>query len=165
MIIFDIISKEKQTLFFMIAFEVKKFQDFSVDMLYRILHLRAEVFVLEQQCIYQDVDFKDQQALHVLGYLQNELVAYARIYREEDNKSGVSIGRVLVLEKFRKLNYGHSLMNFIKTTIDSNFKDCTICISAQLYLISFYTSHGFVAKGEEYLEDGIPHIAMQFIKK
>lgn len=148
----------------MIEFQIKHFKDFSVDELYKVLHLRADVFVVEQDSAYLDVDFKDQKALHIVGYVKNELVAYARIFKSKDCYDLASIGRVVVAKKYRKYDYGNQLVSFSIKSIEKKFNEFDIHISAQLYLKKFYESHGFVAVGEEYLEDTIPHIAME-IKK
>ncbi|WP_152286460.1 GNAT family N-acetyltransferase [Flavicella marina] len=148
----------------MLRFEIKKFEDFSIQELYSVLNLRSQVFVVEQQSIYLDLDFKDQRALHVLGYSSDKLVAYARIFKSKDCYDLASIGRVVVAKEFRSYGYGHQLIDFSIAGIDEHFNEQNIHISAQLYLQQFYESHGFVAVGEEYLEDQIPHIAMELIK-
>ena len=106
------------------------------------------------------MDNKDQKAFHVLGYKKGALVAYSRIFDTGDYFDLPSIGRIVVKEEERKFKYGHQL---VATSIDfilKNFKEKDILISAQKYLIKFYNSHGFEQQGEEYLEDGIPHVQM-----
>lgn len=147
----------------MINWELKYFRDFSIDELYAVLQLRSEVFVVEQDCVYQDLDFKDQKALHVLGYKNDILIAYTRCFKPGDYFDKASIGRVLVKENERKFKYGHVLMQQSITAIKQEFNEVTIEISAQTYLKKFYESHGFFQIGEGYLEDNIPHIRM--IKK
>jgi ElaA protein len=144
-------------------FFVKKFDTLSLEELYRILQLRSEVFVVEQDCVYQDLDFKDQKALHVFGKKDNNIVTYTRVFKPGDYFKEASIGRVLVAIKERKYGYGHDLIKASIKAITSNFNTSEITISAQVYLKKFYESHGFVQVGEGYLEDGIPHIEM--IKK
>jgi len=136
------------------------FTDFTVKELYEVLQLRSEVFVVEQDCVYQDIDFKDQKALHVLGYKNDKLVAYTRIFKAGDYFEEASIGRVVVQQQERKYGYGHDLMNESIKAIEKLLGTSTIHISAQTYLEKFYQSHGFTQKGEGYLEDGIPHIKM-----
>ena len=143
-----------------LKFTVKSFDEFTVSELYKILRLRAEVFVVEQDCVYQDVDNKDQKALHVIGYKDDQVVAYTRIFKAGDYFEHASIGRVVVAEKERQYGYGHDLIKESIAAVENHFKTTTIKISAQTYLQRFYESHGFVMVGEEYLEDGIPHIAM-----
>ena len=144
-------------------FFVKKFDTLSLEELYRILQLRSKVFVVEQDCVYQDLDFKDQKALHVFGKKDNNIVTYTRVFKPGDYFKEASIGRVLVAIKERKYGYGHDLIKASIKAITSNFNTSEITISAQVYLKKFYESHGFVQVGEGYLEDGIPHIEM--IKK
>lgn len=141
-------------------FQLKKFADLSVSELYQILQLRSEVFVVEQDCVYQDLDGKDQKALHILGLKENKIIAYSRIFKPADYFENASIGRVVVKENERKFGYGHDLMKFSIDAIKSEYHQEKITISAQLYLKKFYESHGFVQIGETYLEDGIPHIRM-----
>jgi ElaA protein len=138
----------------------KYFLELNTTELYEILQLRAEVFVVEQDCIYQDIDFKDQKSLHIIGYKNNKIVAYTRIFKPGDYFENASIGRVLVVASERKYGFGHDLMKASITAINTHFKVTEITISAQKYLKNFYESHNFVQVGEEYLEDGIPHIRM-----
>jgi ElaA protein len=136
------------------------FSELTTQKLYDILQLRSEVFVVEQDCVYQDIDDNDQSAIHVVGYDEDTLVAYARILPPKTYFTEPSIGRVIIKQTYRSLNYGHQLMDFCIQRTRTQYPNEIIKISAQQYLIKFYTSHGFTAKGEGYLEDGIPHIAM-----
>lgn len=140
--------------------EVKSFEELSRKELYDLLQLRSEVFVVEQDCVYQDIDGKDECALHILGWEDNRLVAYARCFQAGDYFDQAAIGRILVRENYRKLGYGHQITAAAIKAIKSKFKADTIKISAQTYLVIFYESHGFKTTGSRYLEDGIPHIAM-----
>lgn len=139
---------------------VKKFSGLSRSELYEILRLRSEVFVVEQNCVYQDIDKKDQQALHVLGYQEEELIAYARCFAPGMYFEEAAIGRILVKSNRRGSGWGHKIVSASIRTIMDTFKTRSIRISAQEYLRDFYESHGFKATGEGYLEDGIPHITM-----
>lgn len=139
---------------------VKTFEELSTEELYQILRLRSEVFVVEQDCVYQDVDNKDQKALHVMGVKDGELVAYTRIFKPGDYFNNVSIGRVVVSQDQRKYGLGKQIMQASLAAIDQRFPKQPIEISAQSYLLKFYTDLGFTAFGEEYLEDGIPHRRM-----
>ncbi|MDT7831365.1 GNAT family N-acetyltransferase [Flavobacteriaceae bacterium S356] len=141
-------------------FIVKRFTELSTDELYAILQLRSEVFVVEQDCVYQDIDYKDQKAFHVIGIKENAVVAYARIFDAGDYFELPSIGRILVKEDQRAFKYGHQLVQEAIFYIENHFKNTSILISAQTYLLKFYNNLGFVQQGEEYLEDGIPHIKM-----
>lgn len=140
--------------------EVKTFQDLSLNELYEILALRSEVFVVEQDCVYQDIDGKDQKALHVLGYKDGKLVAYTRCFDKGFYFDEASIGRVIVKQDQRKFGYGHVIMESSIKEIEERFHANSIKISAQQYLTKFYESHQFKQVGEGYLEDGIPHIGM-----
>jgi ElaA protein len=122
--------------------------------------MRSEVFVVEQNCIYQDIDYKDQKAIHILLKKNKELIGYTRIFNKGDYFKNASIGRVLVSKNNRKNNYGSQLMEASIKVIKTKFKVSKISISAQTYLKQFYNNLGFKVTGEEYLEDGIPHIAM-----
>ena len=139
---------------------VKKFNELSIDELYGILQLRAEAFVVEQDCAYQDLDGKDQKALHVIGTKNNEVVAYTRIFKPGDYFEETSIGRVVVKNPERKYGYGYEIMNASIKVVHEYFNETKIHLSAQTYLKKFYNSLGFKQVGEGYLEDGIPHIGM-----
>ena len=145
----------------MIQFKIKPFSELSTDELYTLLQLRSEVFVVEQNCVYQDIDGKDQKAIHVLGYSEGILVAYSRLFKPKDYFEFSSIGRVIVKESHRDKKIGHELMRVSIDAITTLFKETKITISAQLYLKNFYESHDFVVVGESYLEDDIPHIEMK----
>ena len=141
-------------------FITKNFKELTTKELYNILQLRSEVFVVEQDCVYQDVDYKDQKALHIFGFKNDKIVAYTRIFKPGDYFENASIGRVVVAEIERKFGFGHEIMKASITAIKTHFKVDKITISAQKYLKKFYESHRFIQVGEEYLEDGIPHIRM-----
>ena len=143
-------------------FTVKKFQELTTSELYEILQLRSEVFVVEQDCVYQDVDGKDQKALHVLGFKNDKIVAYTRLFNSGQYFDTPSIGRVVVKDIERKFGYGHDLIKTSIQAITDNYKETKITISAQTYLQKFYESHGCIKVGEEYLEDDIPHIKMMY---
>ena len=147
----------------MMTIEIKAFNELTLDSLYEVLQLRAEVFVVEQNCPYQDVDGKDQKAMHILGYHKEQLVAYTRVFEPGYYFDNASIGRVVVKENARQYGFGKDIMKasiaFIEDTLDLS----TIELSAQTYLKKFYNDLGFKEIGEGYLEDDIPHIRM--IKK
>ncbi|TXD82642.1 GNAT family N-acetyltransferase [Subsaximicrobium wynnwilliamsii] len=144
----------------MLNITIKGFSELSTEALYEILQLRSEVFVVEQDCVYQDIDGKDQKALHVLGYEAKELVAYTRIFKPGDYFEKSSIGRVVVRQKKRKFNYGYQIMSASIEAVKTHYGETDIKISAQAYLKRFYNNLGFFEEGEGYLEDGIPHFAM-----
>jgi len=144
----------------MIEIKVKSFQELTTKELYDLLQLRSEVFVVEQDCVYQDIDGKDQNALHVLGYKDEHVVAYTRLFKPGYYFDEASIGRVVVKLSERQHKYGYDIMNTSIEAIKSHYHVNTIKISAQTYLKRFYNTLEFIEIGEEYLEDGIPHIAM-----
>lgn len=144
----------------MLQTKVKSFEELTKLELYNLLQLRNQIFVLEQRCIYLDIDNKDQRALHVLGYKNNQLVAYTRIFKAGDYLEEASIGRVLVAKNERGNAYGYQIMRTSIEAIKQHFNATVIKISAQCYLKKFYNDLGFKEQGETYLEDDIPHIAM-----
>ncbi|MGV8945843.1 MAG: GNAT family N-acetyltransferase [Lutibacter sp.] len=139
---------------------IKSFEELSTKELYAILQLRAEVFVVEQNCVYQDIDGKDKKALHVIGFKNDKIIAYTRIFNAGDYFEKASIGRVVVAKNKRKYGYGHVIFEHSVEAVKEYFKETSIKISAQLYLKNFYESHEFFQVGDGYLEDDIPHIAM-----
>ncbi len=139
---------------------IKTFNQLTTQELYNLLQLRSEVFVVEQNCVYQDIDGKDKHALHVLGYKNNSLVAYTRIFKPGEYFEEASIGRVVVKEKERHNKYGYDIMNTSIEAIKEHYNQDKIRVSAQTYLKTFYNNLDFNEVGEEYLEDGIPHINM-----
>lgn len=143
-----------------LKFEIKRFNELSLSELYQILQLRSEVFVVEQNCVYQDIDGKDEKALHLVGSIEGFIGVYSRLFAPGDYFDKASIGRVVISPKLRDRKFGHTLMQEAIEGIKKAFGTGEITISAQLYLKKFYESHGFVQEGETYLEDDIPHIKM-----
>ena len=140
---------------------IKKFSELSTEEIYNILKLRSEVFVVEQNCVYQDIDEKDQKATHLFIEKNNEIIAYTRIFKKGDYyEENPSIGRVVVSKKERGKNLGKEIMlnsiEFIKKELEGR----KIELSAQKYLDKFYKDLDFYSEGEDYLEDGIPHQRM-----
>lgn len=144
----------------MLEIKVKSFKELTKHELYNILQLRSEVFVVEQDCVYQDLDGKDEKSLHVIGFKNKKVVAYTRIFKPGDYFELASIGRVVVAKNERHHKYGFDIMNASIEAIKEYFKETSIKISAQVYLKNFYNYLGFKSLGNEYLEDNIPHIAM-----
>ena len=144
----------------MIEWKEQKFSDLNTKELYEIFKLRCEVFVVEQEILYNDFDNKDFKAIHLLGEINKEIVAYTRIFKKGDYFNNSSIGRVLVRKEYRKKEYGKVMMKKSIEIIKLDPKEEEIELSAQKYLTKFYTDLGFKKKGEEYLEDNIPHIKM-----
>lgn len=139
---------------------VKSFDELEKEELYDLLQLRSAVFVVEQDCVYQDLDGKDRKALHVIGKKENKVIAYTRIFGPGDYFKEPSIGRVVVAQNERKYGYGKEIMEVSIKAVEKEYKADIIKLSAQTYLKNFYADLGFTSVGEQYLEDGIPHIAM-----
>jgi len=139
---------------------VKTFKELNTTELYEILQLRSEVFVVEQDCVYQDLDGKDIDALHIIGIKNNKIVAYTRIFEAGLYFDSASIGRVVVTMEERRYGYGKVIMEASIQAVKEIWKEKSIKISAQIYLKDFYKGLGFEEFGEGYLEDGIPHIGM-----
>lgn len=141
-------------------YKTTRFESLTPQEVYQILQLRAEVFVVEQQCPYLDPDGKDQQAMHVMGFDSENLVAYSRILTPGKDGADCSIGRVVVSPSHRGAGSGRDLMFKSMETAREHLGAQSIHLSAQSYLRAFYESLEFSAYGEPYLEDDIPHIAM-----
>ncbi len=149
-----------------IIWTLKKFEELTVAELYAIMQLRNEVFVVEQSCAYQDVDGKDSDCYHFMGWHEASIAAYARIIPVDISYSySASIGRVVTSPKYRAVGIGRQLMKLSIQYTFIMFNCNIITIGAQLYLQKFYQSLGFVQSSEVYLEDNIPHIEMRLAKK
>lgn len=138
----------------------KKFHELTVDELYELLRLRSEVFVVEQNCVFLDMDNKDQKCVHLLGWIGEDLAASVRIVPAGVSYAEPSIGRVVTSPKYRRTGLGKLLMEEAIRITTQLHGNQPIRIGAQLYLKNFYTSLGFDAEGEIYMEDGIEHIEM-----
>lgn len=139
---------------------LKKFEELSPYQLYALLQLRNEVFVVEQNCVFQDADDKDQHSFHLMGFVDNKLVAYTRLVPPDVIYTDMSIGRVVTSPAMRGTGAGKELMLQSIKYCHHLFGNGTIKIGAQLYLKQFYQSFGFQQVSEVYLEDGIEHIYM-----
>lgn len=144
----------------MVNWTIKRFHGLTLEELYRILQLRTEVFIVEQNCVYQDPDGKDQFAWHLMAIEDEKLAAYTRILPPGVSSESPAIGRVVTSSSKRRSGLGRELMRRSIETCEKLFGKTSITLSAQVYLQSFYESLGFIVVGEEYLEDGIPHIKM-----
>ena len=140
----------------------KTFSELDTEDLYQILRIRSEVFVVEQDCVYQDIDNKDQNAIHLYYKENDQIVAYTRIFKAGDYYENPCIGRVVVSKKNRGNDLGKKIMIDSMEYIKQNIKGEKIELSAQKYLDKFYKDLGFYKIGEDYLEDGIPHQRMVF---
>jgi len=143
-----------------IDWQLKTFDGLTLHQLYAILQLRNEVFVVEQNCVFQDADNKDQQAYHLMGWLDNKLIAYTRLVPAGVIYEQPSIGRVVTSPQVRHMGVGKMLMQQSVENIYQLFGKVKIKIGVQLYLKNFYESFGFIQISEVYMEDGIEHIYM-----
>jgi ElaA protein len=145
----------------MINWSFKKFDNLTPNELYSVLQLRNEVFVVEQNCVFQDADNKDQDSHHLMGWDDEVLVAYSRIVPPGiAYDSFPSIGRVVTSPKLRRSGIGKILMQQSIEHLQKLLGESSIKLGAQLYLKNFYESFGFVQSSDVYMEDGIPHIEM-----
>jgi ElaA protein len=138
----------------------KPFHALSPDELYAIIRLRNEVFVVEQQCVFQDADNKDPEAHHLMVFDNETLAAYARLLPPGLAYPQMSIGRVVSAPAYRRTGAGKLLMQAAISSCHELFGAGPIRIGAQLYLLSFYQSFGFLQTSDVYLEDGIEHVEM-----
>ncbi len=143
-----------------IAWQLKTFEELSPAELYAILQLRIAVFILEQECLFQDADDKDQCSFHLMGWKDGKLAAYTRLVPPGEIYNEPSIGRVVTSAAERKTGAGRELMKRSIEACENLFGKQAIKIGAQLYLERFYNSLGFEKVSEVYIEDGIPHIYM-----
>ena len=140
------------------------FQQLSTDQLYEVLKLRQDVFILEQQCFYLDMDDQDQFSSHLLGCINNKLVAYLRVIPKQiDNQQIMAIGRVLTDPSQRGAGHGKAMMQVTLEYLAEHFTGTSVQLSAQQYLTRFYESFGFEAISEPYDEDGIMHLDMRLV--
>jgi ElaA protein len=143
-----------------ITWQHLSFDALSTQQLYAVLQLRSEVFVVEQNCVFQDIDGYDAQAMHVLGYANEKLVAYARCFNAGVKFAEASIGRVITHASARGTGAGHVLVQQCIDCVQRTWGVQSIRIGAQAHLDHFYGKLGFVKTGAIYLEDGIPHTEM-----
>jgi len=137
---------------------VKSFRELSVDELYDILLLRARVFVVEQDCVYNDIDGLDKDAIHVFIKEGDDTVGCLRVFKR--NEDTVQIGRVVTSPEKRGTGLGAVLMSEAVKIAKENFPRLKMYLEAQMYAIGFYQKFGFNVASEEFLEDGIPHVVM-----
>ncbi|MEX1001847.1 MAG: GNAT family N-acetyltransferase [Crocinitomicaceae bacterium] len=140
--------------------KIKSFKELNLELLYDLIALRISVFVVEQNCPYQELDDLDKEAFHLLMFQENQLVGAARILKNGIVYQEVAIGRVATHPDFRGQQLGHTIMKEAITFIAEKLRETAIRLSAQTHLTSFYEKHGFKSTGKTYLEDGIPHTEM-----
>ena len=140
---------------------LKKFHDLTVDEFHDILQLRINIFVVEQNCPYPELDDRDKIAFHFFGInKENKIIAYTRIFKPGDYYEEPAFGRVAVHQDYRNQKIGFQLVEQTIIEIHKLFGNINIKIGAQTYLNNFYQSFGFHQVGDDYIEDGIPHIHM-----
>lgn len=139
---------------------IKPFSELQNEELYQILKLRNEVFIVEQNCVYQDIDDKDHESYHLMCKVDGNLAGYTRLLPAGLSFKEISIGRVITSPKYRGLGLGKKLIEKSIDFCNTQWENSPIRIGAQLYLLKFYQSLGFIEEGEEYDEDGILHIEM-----
>ncbi|WP_100076211.1 GNAT family N-acetyltransferase [Chryseobacterium camelliae] len=143
-----------------IIWKIKSFEELTVPELYAIIKARVDVFVVEQDCPYPDLDGYDQQALHLWAEQDGDVLAYCRIFSKGIKYDEASIGRVLTTAQARGKNLGKQLIDYAVQAVENRFHTPEIRISAQDYLLKFYSGFGFEDTGKKYLEDDIPHTEM-----
>lgn len=149
----------------MMEWKLKKFEELTGEEVYKILKLRTEVFIVEQECPYQDSDNKDIDAYHLYLEENGEIAAYSRILKRGVSFDEAAIGRVLVNKKYRGKGLAKEMMLKAIQVMEETFNEIEIKIQAQAYLIHFYESVGFKGVSDQYLEDDIPHIDMLYKKE
>ena len=144
----------------MIAWKFVAFDELTLRELYELLQLRTEVFTVEQNCVFQDIDGTDDQAMHLLGTQNSQLVAYARCFPAGVKFAEASIGRVVTRSLARGSGVGHLLIQQAVSSVCGLWGPQPIRIGAQARLKAYYSGHGFVDVGVPYIEDGIEHLEM-----
>jgi len=146
-------------------YKIRTFDELSNKELYSILRLRSEIFVVEQNCVYQDLDNKDLNAYHLMAVENGELIGYLRILNKGVSYKEASIGRVVVKKEYRRKKLGLEIINKGIDFIINKLQEKEVRISAQVYAKNLYKKAGFVEVSEEYLEDDIPHVEMLYSGK
>lgn len=146
------------------VWKIKKFNELNAEEIYKILNIRNQVFIVEQQCPYLDCDGRDMKSYHLFLENNNEIAAYLRIIEKGISYNEISIGRVLVNSKYRGKGLARDMMKKAIGYINNQLNETSIRIEAQAYLIDFYKSLGFKQTSEVFLEDNIPHIEMLYTK-
>ena len=145
--------------------QIKKFSELSSYEIYEMLKSRSEVFVVEQNCPFQDCDDKDKNSYHLFLEENESIVAYLRILPKGLSFDEISIGRVLVKKEHRNKGLAREMMLNAISFIENELNENSIRISAQSYLLDFYKSLGFKVVSDLYYEDNIPHVEMVYINK
>lgn len=144
--------------------KIKEFKKLKLEEIYNILQLRNDIFIVEQECPYQDCDGKDEKSYHLFSEENGKIIAYLRILEKGVSYDEISIGRVCVEKSYRGKGISRKMMLKAIEFVENNLNEDTIKIQAQAYLLDFYSSLGFKVVSKEYLEDNIPHIDMLYKK-
>ncbi|WP_251859876.1 GNAT family N-acetyltransferase [Clostridium sp. Marseille-Q2269] len=144
------------------GWNLKKFNELTTEEIYEILRVRNQVFVVEQECAYEDCDGKDKSSYHLFYMEEGKVISYVRILPKGLTFHEISIGRVLVNKDYRGKGFARQNISKAIEFVENNLKENSIRISAQHYLLEFYKSFGFKPVSEVYLEDDIPHIEMLY---
>ena len=149
----------------MIEWYWKRYEELTNSELYRVLEARSVVFVIEQRCVYTDIDNLDEQAWHLFAIdteaPHTPLVAYARVFAPDPETGDARIGRVLTIAEYRDRGLGKALLQRSLQHVETNWPGTAVRLNAQQYLRAFYESFGFVKISGPFLEDGIPHLDMR----
>jgi ElaA protein len=145
----------------MIHFNWYDFSELTTQQLYDVLALRSQVFIVEQDCVYLDIDGKDQHAVHLLAVQENLLLGYLRLFPPNDKEDRIIFGRLVMEKTARRNGHGKKLMQELLLYCETNYPGISIKCSAQNYLTQFYKQFGFKTYGDVYEEDGIPHVEMR----
>ena len=143
-----------------LQWDIHKFEDLNARQLHDILKLRQDVFIIEQDCMYTDIDGNDPHALHLIGYQEHQLIAYARIFEPGKKYTEASVGRIVIGADARNLGLGKVLVKRANDYCDRMYSNEGIRIEAQAHLIGFYSELGYRTVGDIYGVDGIEHIQM-----
>jgi ElaA protein len=143
---------------------IKHYTALSIDEFHDIIALRMQVFVVEQDCPYQDLDGKDKDAYHLIAEIEGTIVGTLRLLKPGKHYMEVAIGRVVSHADYRDRKIGHQMMAYSMDYINDQLKLYEVRLSAQSHLTGYYGRYGFESTGKEYLEDGIPHTEMLFTK-
>lgn len=143
-----------------VLWKIKTFDEITTQELYSVIKARVNVFVVEQNCPYPDLDDYDQKAVHLWAEKDGEVLAYCRIFDKGIKYEETSIGRVITTERGRGKGLGRQLIKHALEVIENRLHQTEVRISAQDYLLRFYSDFGFVDTGKKYLEDNLPHTEM-----
>lgn len=147
----------------MISYQIKHYKELTKDQLHDIISIRIAVFVVEQNCPYQELDGKDKDAYHLMAIEDDVIIGTLRILKPGVYYKEAAIGRVVSHPDHRNKKLGHTMMSKAMEYAQKELNYSSIRLSAQTHLVEYYSKHGFQSTGKEYLEDGIPHTEMLYV--